>query len=229
MDNTIDTSFAPQSPDLSGDHFSNPEPPSSYAQHVPYRSSVSHTLTPFTPTDRKNPFSIGAGSPYTHSNSTNAYSGNQGSYFPPQQPAIQPYGQHAQQPIQPFNQPQEQYPAGFKQNYTFGGAVKRESNGGDDFAPHDDDAMAPGARKKAKTEVKSEDEYIDNGGVAVDAPGGAVGGGTEVKTKFPVARIKRIMQSDEDVGKVAQVTPVAVCKSSPYFQFAGVSADMFDV
>jgi len=34
----------------------------------------------------------------------------------------------------------------------------------------------------------------------------------EVKTKFPVARIKRIMQHDEDVGKVAQVTPVAVCE-----------------
>jgi len=38
--------------------------------------------------------------------------------------------------------------------------------------------------------------------------------GIEVKTKFPVARIKRIMQADEEVGKVAQVTPVAVCKFS---------------
>ena len=34
----------------------------------------------------------------------------------------------------------------------------------------------------------------------------------DVKTKFPVARIKRIMQADEDVGKVAQATPTAVCK-----------------
>ena len=42
------------------------------------------------------------------------------------------------------------------------------------------------------------------------APG--VEEGIEVKTKFPVARIKRIMQADEDVGKVAQVTPTAVCK-----------------
>lgn len=38
-------------------------------------------------------------------------------------------------------------------------------------------------------------------------------GDVEIKTKFPVARIKRIMQADEDVGKVSQVTPVAVCKS----------------
>lgn len=35
-------------------------------------------------------------------------------------------------------------------------------------------------------------------------------GGIEVKTKFPTARIKRIMQADEDVGKVAQVTPVVM-------------------
>jgi hypothetical protein len=37
--------------------------------------------------------------------------------------------------------------------------------------------------------------------------------GIEVRTKFPVARIKRIMQADEDVGKVAQATPTAVGKS----------------
>jgi hypothetical protein len=43
------------------------------------------------------------------------------------------------------------------------------------------------------------------------APG--VEEGIEVKTKFPVARIKRIMQADEDVGKVSQVTPTAVCES----------------
>lgn len=42
----------------------------------------------------------------------------------------------------------------------------------------------------------------------------ALGTGIEVKTKFPVARIKRIMQADEDVGKVAQVTPIAVCMYS---------------
>lgn len=30
-------------------------------------------------------------------------------------------------------------------------------------------------------------------------------------SKFPTARIKRIMQADEDVGKVAQATPVVIC------------------
>ena len=39
----------------------------------------------------------------------------------------------------------------------------------------------------------------------------------DVKTKFPVARIKRIMQADEDVGKVAQATPTAVAKALELF------------
>ncbi|KAJ1970309.1 hypothetical protein IWQ62_000036 [Dispira parvispora] len=37
------------------------------------------------------------------------------------------------------------------------------------------------------------------------------------KTKFPVARIKKIMQMDEDVGKMAQATPVLVAKSLEIF------------
>lgn len=44
-----------------------------------------------------------------------------------------------------------------------------------------------------------------------ETPQARPGAGIEVKTKFPVARIKRIMQADEDVGKVAQATPIAVC------------------
>lgn len=49
--------------------------------------------------------------------------------------------------------------------------------------------------------------------------------GIEVKTKFPVARIKRIMQADEDVGKVAQVTPVAVCTYLSGFSLFSSSVD----
>lgn len=45
----------------------------------------------------------------------------------------------------------------------------------------------------------------------------------EIRTKFPVARIKRIMQADEEVGKVAQVTPVAVNKALELFMIALVT------
>ncbi|KAL2825221.1 histone-fold-containing protein [Aspergillus cavernicola] len=50
-----------------------------------------------------------------------------------------------------------------------------------------------------------------------------LGAGIEVKTKFPVARIKRIMQADEDVGKVAQVTPIAVSKALELFMISLVT------
>ncbi|KAI4182044.1 MAG: hypothetical protein L6R41_006241 [Letrouitia leprolyta] len=62
-------------------------------------------------------------------------------------------------------------------------------------------------RKGKGTQLKMEEDY------GKPAPG--VEEGIKVATKFPVARIKRIMQADEDVGKVAQVTPTAVCKYQP--------------
>jgi hypothetical protein len=48
-----------------------------------------------------------------------------------------------------------------------------------------------------------------------ESSSGGGGVGAQWKSRFPVARIKKIMQADEDVGKVAQVTPVAIC-TSPY-------------
>ncbi|RKU41256.1 hypothetical protein DL546_003823 [Coniochaeta pulveracea] len=44
-----------------------------------------------------------------------------------------------------------------------------------------------------------------------------------VRTKFPTARIKRIMQADEEVGKVAQQTPIAVGKALEMFMIALVT------
>ena len=41
--------------------------------------------------------------------------------------------------------------------------------------------------------------------------GTSKGKGKNRQTRFPVARIKRIMQKDEEVGKVAQATPVVIC------------------
>lgn len=42
----------------------------------------------------------------------------------------------------------------------------------------------------------------------------------EIKTRFPVARIKRLMQSDDEIGKVAQATPVVVAKALELFMVA---------
>lgn len=59
-----------------------------------------------------------------------------------------------------------------------------------------------------------------------EIPQARPGAGIEVKTKFPVARIKRIMQADEDVGKVAQVTPIAVCMSRTVHKFPRIIAKL---
>lgn len=67
-----------------------------------------------------------------------------------------------------------------------------------------DVAASKGNRKGKKAKAKIENDC------GKSAPG--VEEGITVGTKFPVARIKRIMQADEDVGKVAQVTPTAVCE-----------------
>ena len=72
----------------------------------------------------------------------------------------------------------------------------------------DDDEWTPEPSIQ-KTGRKSKKQKIEED-FGKPAPG--VEEGIEVKTKFPVARIKRIMQADEDVGKVAQVTPTAVCE-----------------
>ncbi|KAJ0416534.1 histone-fold-containing protein [Aspergillus carlsbadensis] len=56
-----------------------------------------------------------------------------------------------------------------------------------------------------------------------ELPTPSLAAGVDVKTKFPVARIKRIMQADEDVGKVAQVTPIAVSKALELFMISLVT------
>jgi hypothetical protein len=48
--------------------------------------------------------------------------------------------------------------------------------------------------------------------------------GVVLKTSFPVARIKRIMQADEDIGKVAQVTPHAVSRALELFMIKLITA-----
>ncbi|PBP26648.1 histone-fold-containing protein [Diplocarpon rosae] len=76
--------------------------------------------------------------------------------------------------------------------------------------------LTPGPRSKASSSAAPPPSYRDPNPLNI-----------EIKTKFPVARIKRIMQADEEVGKVAQVTPVAVSKALELFMIAlvGGAAD----
>ena len=49
-----------------------------------------------------------------------------------------------------------------------------------------------------------------------------------IKTHFPAARIKKIMQSDEDIGKVAQATPVIVGRALEIFMANLVEAAVIE-
>jgi len=162
-----DSTYAPQSPDLSAYH-------SSYA--VPEQQ----TPPSYYPHHQQSPY-------------------QQQQYLLQQQPSPYEYPQFDNQiPQQPsYHESPSAMPAK-------NGQTKSEHNDGN-WAPGTGPSTGKGRRsKKAKLE---QEDYGAGGKLA---PG--VEEGIEVKTKFPVARIKRIMQADEDVGKVAQVTPTAVCK-----------------
>lgn len=95
---------------------------------------------------------------------------------------------------------------------------------------------APMPRGKRAAPAAQDPDYLPDAGDASDKAMGKMaegsnGGATDavdtsgivIKNHFPVARIKRIMQADDDVGKVAQVTPVVVCMWSPLSLFYLVS------
>jgi Dr1-associated corepressor len=89
---------------------------------------------------------------------------------------------------------------------------ENDDSGDVEYAPGSANAGTAGAKTSRKRKSTS-----GQGWAAGRAPGDAGPSlGIDIKTKFPVARIKRIMQADEDVGKVAQATPTAVCELTTF-------------
>ncbi|KAF2794390.1 histone-fold-containing protein [Melanomma pulvis-pyrius CBS 109.77] len=89
-------------------------------------------------------------------------------------------------------------------------------------AAHDVDYTPDASVKSEKSRGKRPKD--GNGTSGVD--GSTALPGTEhinITVHFPVARIKRIMQADDDVGKVAQVTPVVVSKALELFMISLVT------
>ncbi len=185
--------YAPRSPDLTA--VSKYEDQPLHPQHQQYRGSISG-LSPFTP--------IGPG-----------HTAN--SYFdaPPNLPPLPPpVHVKSEEPVakMELDEPEAAPRRGR-------GRAKKNKDAGE-AGEVKDEKKKRGRKPKA---LKEEEEYQDEDEEMLppadegSAGSGEGSGGIEVKTKFPVARIKRIMQADEDVGKVAQVTPVVVGKSPPPF------------
>lgn len=205
---TDDTTYAPKSPDLNAAIDDFEEESVLHPQHQQYRGSISH-ISPFTPTEpTRSPWGSVAGqggvaySPH-HTQAQQYFQPQHPHHFQPPPAHIQQYQQYQNAYQQHSSSPQAGW---LNRQATYplspGAApphmVKYED---EDFSPY----AARTRRVKTDSEVKMEQPQSEIASLAAQI---------EVRTKFPVARIKRIMQADEDVGKVAQVTPVIVCKSS---------------
>ncbi|KAL8837446.1 MAG: hypothetical protein Q9170_002532 [Blastenia crenularia] len=143
----------------------------------------------------------------------------QTSYYPQQ-----PYSQAAYNAPPDFsndsysydNPPQQPY-----QTQQYPGMSRNGYNNKVQQFQQDDPEWTPGSSTgKRNRRGKTAQPKMDDD-CAKPAPG--VEEGIKVATKFPVARIKRIMQADEDVGKVAQVTPTAVSKALELFMISVVT------
>ena len=194
-----ESGYVPRSPDLSALDEPDPDPAplSAPAYHSAYTlppapHSAGHLHGGYAPPTSARPLP----SPYHQA----AFS-QQPSPLTPHGYPPQPYPMPPHQLQQ--GQPQPAQPCTPKPR----GRPRSHSEPDDDFAPDADakPATRPRGRKPKKPKLEAE---------VCDKPAPGVAEGIEVRTKFPVARIKRIMQADEDVGKVAQVTPTAVCKST---------------
>lgn len=81
------------------------------------------------------------------------------------------------------------------------------------------------ARMKQEDQIMSDAPSTRPGKDAVSSKAnGDPTNGVVLKTSFPVARIKRIMQADEDIGKVAQVTPHVVSRALELFMIKLITA-----
>lgn len=143
--------------------------------------------------------------------------------YRPQSPDLSGFSSYNPEPPSLYPQTQA-FPTSFPQPANYGAPLSAVSNHPQQLYPTsnmprnrrmkaemsvDDDEWAPSERAPKAGGRKGKKQKIEED-CGKSAPG--VEEGIEVKTKFPVARIKRIMQADEDVGKVAQVTPTAVCE-----------------
>ena len=201
------SAYAPKSPDLSAYH---QQPPSlvhnsdSTASWAPQSPDVSafHSYDNQAPLHQQPPPQFNLDSTWDLKQQfQDHYLSPQYPQYPQQNPAFQPQIE--------FDPNMPAQTRGHRMSYKEE-PVKEEE---EDYAP------PPTTSKRGRRAVKPNTESIsdpDFGSIPTDKPKMDTSG-VEVKTKFPTARIKRIMQADEDVGKVAQVTPVVVAKALELF------------
>ncbi len=217
---TDDTSYAPKSPDLSSFYSSGPTDPAPQLQSPSNHGYLQPPSFGYTP-----------GSSYTPPGvNFNQSSVPDNRYQPPiynQEPQLhqhQHLQQHEQheQPYQQHDPFDSSFPPPYGQPFGDQGFQAAPSSFADPYPPQ----SIPQA-VKAEPEAESSMPPRRSAAAAEPAPPPEMMY-SPVKTKFPTARIKRIMQADEEVGKVAQQTPIAVGKALELFmvQLVQKSADV---
>ncbi|KAE8446813.1 hypothetical protein EG329_011590 [Mollisiaceae sp. DMI_Dod_QoI] len=218
----MDSTYAPQSPDLSSFLSS---PPKTQQPYQPQATSQSASYAPRSPV-----IPSFSNAPQYHQN-LHAYQSNQSyndfneydnSQYMPPIPALPPSHSFSNTHLSPH---QAQAHAQTHRNPL----IKTESSYSDadadgDYIPSPVMSSRGPRIKSDPSSSSSNHTFSSNAAPAYKNPNP---NNIEIKTKFPVARIKRIMQADEEVGKVAQVTPVAVSKALELFMIAlvGGAAD----
>jgi histone H3/H4 len=205
---TDDTSYAPKSPDLSSFYSTGPTDPAPQLQSPSNLGYLQPPSFGYTPGSSYTP----PGTNFHHQSSVpeNRY-----------QPPI--FTQQQQQQQQQLQQPSFDSP--FPQSYgqPFGdlGHQGAPSSFADPYPPQS-------IPEDIKTEPEAESSMPRKAASAAEVAPPVEMMSSPVRTKFPTARIKRIMQADEEVGKVAQQTPIAVGKALELFmvQLVRKSADV---
>ncbi|ETI24002.1 hypothetical protein G647_05809 [Cladophialophora carrionii CBS 160.54] len=197
--------FSPSTATPSTSYFgSRPQPPSQFSQQSPYSPQTFRTP------------SLPGQIPVQHSPPLQSRALGQPTYNNPPPP------QH-QQPSSrsPFSQTLNQpYLPPFPAQVTQYGDMPRTRRQQAAEAQQDPDFHVDASPKHA---VQPKAESAQPVQPPMPAAPADLTAGIDVRTKFPVARIKRIMQADEDVGKVAQATPTAVAKALELFMIALVT------
>ncbi|KAK4143865.1 uncharacterized protein C8A04DRAFT_37096 [Dichotomopilus funicola] len=146
-------------------------------------------------------------------------------YQPPYRGAFQQYQYQPQTYTQPSPYPPHQFQHQPYQPTNDFLAAQVQSQQPDDMPPRRAAAAAAAAAVAAQSapDDAGGDESVSPVPPEVPATSASAIQAATVKTKFPTARIKRIMQADEEVGKVAQQTPIAVGKALELFMVALVT------
>lgn len=140
--------------------------------------------------------------------------------YRPQSPDLSSLGTQPNQ----FDLPQSHHPTGGFGNQYGAQILPKPATSSYQFLPQQPYQQQAGSRMKNEElgflpDAIKQDPSMQPKPEYVDPTLGVV-----LKTSFPVARIKRIMQADEDIGKVAQVTPHVVSRALELFMIKLITA-----